>query len=42
VFNVNVNINCVKMCLDYVKQRELRVKSLSYLKKLITTHYIHR
>jgi len=26
VFNVNVNINCVKMCLDYVKQRELRVK----------------
>jgi len=23
---VNVNINCVKMCLDYVKQRELRFK----------------
>ncbi|MCL1970201.1 MAG: hypothetical protein FWF66_01900, partial [Candidatus Bathyarchaeota archaeon] len=25
MFNANLNINCVKMCLDYVKQRELRI-----------------
>jgi hypothetical protein len=24
VFNVNLNIKCIKMGLDYVKQRELR------------------
>ncbi|MCL1969991.1 MAG: hypothetical protein FWF66_00765, partial [Candidatus Bathyarchaeota archaeon] len=39
MFNANLNINCVKMCLDYVKQRELRfncVVSVKRSKKSLT------